>query len=199
VNCNNVSHLLSAYMDGELLGYEHRQIHHHLQQCVSCREEYESLLQLKRLLGALSVREPGRAFADEMLQRVSAEKPKQPAAPAVLWHTSLKGYRSRAAAYSPMIGLGVGLTVAGLLFLAQLRNTTVQRTSAQRTLTFELANISHDEPPPVGELTNGLTHEAAPQPVVWEPQYPDDLPGSPLETRRASKSRANAFPALFVR
>src|SRR3954454_22477611 len=73
VNCNKVSHLLSAFMDGELLGYEHRQIHHHLQQCVDCRTEYDELLQMKRLLAAMRLREPDKKLAASIVQRVAAE------------------------------------------------------------------------------------------------------------------------------
>ena len=63
MNCNKVSQLLSAFMDGELLGYEHRLIHQHLQRCSECRVEYEELLQMKRLLSAMRVCEPCHQLA----------------------------------------------------------------------------------------------------------------------------------------
>ena len=44
MNCNKVSNLLSAYMDGELLGFEHRLIHQHISRCAECSAEYEELL-----------------------------------------------------------------------------------------------------------------------------------------------------------
>src|SRR5690349_20833433 len=77
VNCNKVSHLLSAYMDGELLGYEHRLIHQHLQHCPDCRVEYEELLHMKRLLSAMRVCEPCPQLASNIVRRVSSEEAAQ--------------------------------------------------------------------------------------------------------------------------
>ena len=47
MNCRKVSHLLSAYMDGELAGVENLQIRQHLSNCDDCNDEYEELLGTK--------------------------------------------------------------------------------------------------------------------------------------------------------
>src|SRR5450432_4196251 len=58
VNCRKVSHFLSAYIDGELPGVEHRLIHEHLTRCEECRAEQEGLLYTKRMVSRLRLKEP---------------------------------------------------------------------------------------------------------------------------------------------
>lgn len=58
--CSRVQNLLSAYCDRELSGAEMLPIQRHLSGCPICRQEHESLLQVKRLLGALPGAEPVR-------------------------------------------------------------------------------------------------------------------------------------------
>ncbi len=72
MNCRKVSHFLSAYMDGELPGVEHRQIHEHIGQCSACAHEYRSLLQMKRLLGGMQVREAQADLPARLLEKVHA-------------------------------------------------------------------------------------------------------------------------------
>jgi hypothetical protein len=73
VNCRKVSHLLSAYMDGELPGVEHRQIHEHLAQCSDCAQEYRGLLQMKRLLAGMRIREAQTDLPIRILQQVHVQ------------------------------------------------------------------------------------------------------------------------------
>lgn len=70
VNCRRTINLLSAYIDGELPGVEHRQVHNHLPQCCECEREYLSLLQMKRMLGSLRVQEPSIELPQVILHRV---------------------------------------------------------------------------------------------------------------------------------
>lgn len=72
MNCRKVSHFLSAYMDGELPGVEHRQIHEHIGQCSACAHEYRSLLQMKRMLGGMQVREAQSDLPARLLEKVHA-------------------------------------------------------------------------------------------------------------------------------
>jgi len=60
--CSRVQNLLSAYCDRELTGAEMLQIRSHLSACAGCQREQESILQVKRLMGALSSAEPPRPF-----------------------------------------------------------------------------------------------------------------------------------------
>ena len=74
MNCRKVSHLLSAYMDGELPGVEHRQIHEHLAQCPDCAQEYRGLLQMKRLLAGMRVREAQADLPIRILHQVHTQE-----------------------------------------------------------------------------------------------------------------------------
>ena len=73
MNCRKVSHFLSAYMDGELPGVEHRQVHEHLAQCSDCAQEYRGLLHTKRLLAGMRVREAQTDLPLRILQQVHAQ------------------------------------------------------------------------------------------------------------------------------
>ena len=74
MNCRNVLHLLSAYMDGELRGVEHRLVHDHLARCPECDAEYQDLLMTKRLLGRMRLQMPREELSELILQRISAEE-----------------------------------------------------------------------------------------------------------------------------
>jgi hypothetical protein len=56
--CRRIHELLSAYIDGELSPREDLQVQEHLDHCVACRAELASLMQTKRLLGALARQRP---------------------------------------------------------------------------------------------------------------------------------------------
>ncbi len=73
MNCRKVSHLLSAYIDGELPGVEHRQIHEHLAGCAECAQEHRGLVQMKRMLASLRLREPSADLPQRILSQVSAQ------------------------------------------------------------------------------------------------------------------------------
>lgn len=70
MNCRKVNHSLSAYIDGELPGVEHLQIHKHLMNCRDCEEEYEALLQMKRLLSGMRIRQPQSDLSNRILVKV---------------------------------------------------------------------------------------------------------------------------------
>lgn len=72
--CSRVQNLLSAYCDRELTGAEMLQIRSHLASCPACRQEQEAILQVKRLMGALSCAEPPRPFDPGILD-TAARRP----------------------------------------------------------------------------------------------------------------------------
>jgi predicted anti-sigma-YlaC factor YlaD len=200
VNCNKVSHLLSAFMDGELLGYEHRLIHHHLQRCADCRTEYEELLQMKRLLAAMRVREPGQRLADAIVQRVSDAESARAGVRAVDWKRTISGLHERPLVFSPIVGLGVGIAFFGMLFSAHPPPSSATGASARTTLEFATADTTHDElPQHVGELTNGLMRETVTRPVTFEARYSDDLPDFPLRGHQSPHMRAPVSTVSFFR
>ncbi len=74
MNCRKVTHLLSAYIDGELQGVEHRQIHEHLAGCSECMQEHRGLVQMKRMLASLRMREPSADLPQRILSHVHTQQ-----------------------------------------------------------------------------------------------------------------------------
>jgi anti-sigma factor RsiW len=62
LNHHRAGHLLSAYLDGELLPKEAVAVQEHLLECAACREAYDRLRAAKALLGELPVAEPPAEF-----------------------------------------------------------------------------------------------------------------------------------------
>jgi anti-sigma factor RsiW len=62
LNHHRAGHLLSPYLDGELLPKEAVAIQEHLLECAACREAYDRLRATKALLGGLPVAEPPANF-----------------------------------------------------------------------------------------------------------------------------------------
>lgn len=54
MNCRRVNSLMSAYIDGELAGVEMLAIKRHLSACSACREEFESIRSVKRLMSTMA-------------------------------------------------------------------------------------------------------------------------------------------------
>ena len=79
-------------MDGELPGVEHRQIHEHIGQCAMCAQEYRSLLQMKRLLAGMQVRESNADLPARLLEKVHAQHPVSPTRRS--WLQNLQGSAS---------------------------------------------------------------------------------------------------------
>jgi hypothetical protein len=138
VNCRKVSHLLSAYMDGELPGVEHRLIHGHLGQCSECRTEYQMLLQVKRLLAGMRIREPRAEFPQEVLHRLTAE---QSAAQGSLdsWLRHFTQWWRQIAPPPPIIAFGAGLAVVGMLW-------TIRMIDSSDGLAWSTANTAAQSP-----------------------------------------------------
>lgn len=62
LNHHRAEHLLSAYLDGELMPAETAAVQEHLLDCAPCREAYEHLRATKEALGRLPVAEPPAEF-----------------------------------------------------------------------------------------------------------------------------------------
>lgn len=74
MTCRTVQAKLSAYIDGELSGFEMLDIRSHLHCCPGCSTEMEQIRQLKWALGSLPENDPGPEFAAN-LYRVSTNPP----------------------------------------------------------------------------------------------------------------------------
>ena len=86
MNCRKANQLLSAYMDGELRGVEHRQVFEHLSRCPECNQEYESFLQMKRMLGCMRTQHPASDLQERIAYAATWEEAQWASrSPAMLW------------------------------------------------------------------------------------------------------------------
>lgn len=74
MNCRYVQSRLSAYLDCELSGAEQYQIRNHLEQCIECSLELESLRSTKKLLRQMPVVIPAKG-PEQVLLRVRHASP----------------------------------------------------------------------------------------------------------------------------
>jgi len=74
MNCRYVQSRLSAYLDFELSGAEQQQIRSHLEVCMECSSEFESLRRTKQLLKQMPVVKP-RSCPEQVLLRVRHSSP----------------------------------------------------------------------------------------------------------------------------
>ena len=81
MNCRYVQSRLSAYLDFELSGDEQQLIRSHLEECIECSCEFESLRRTKQLLRQMPIVKP-RTGPEQVLLRV---RQAQPAAPRPAW------------------------------------------------------------------------------------------------------------------
>ena len=120
MNCRRIINLLSAYIDGELPGVEHRQVHNHLPQCCECEREYLSLLQMKRMLGSLRVQEPSAELPQVILHRVHLAEREAASHHDAGWHGILSVLlRTHLVSLRPL-ALGSGIACVAVLLTAHL-------------------------------------------------------------------------------
>lgn len=70
MNCKGTRSKLSAYIDGELSGYEMLAIRSHVHDCAECSCELEELRRLKCLIGSLPESDPDEEFVLRLKARV---------------------------------------------------------------------------------------------------------------------------------
>ncbi|MCS7208793.1 MAG: anti-sigma factor [Fimbriimonadales bacterium] len=85
MNCRYVQSRLSAYLDCELSGQEQQQIRSHLEQCIECSCEFESLRRTKQLLSQIPVVMP-RFGPEQVLACVRQATPVPRRGLAFRWH-----------------------------------------------------------------------------------------------------------------
>lgn len=117
MNCRKINNLLSAYIDGELPGVEHRLIHEHLAYCELCRAEHEGLLHTKRMLARLRVQEPTHDLPASILQKIHTGNDRQMRSET--WRDWLRRSLSFSSPTSQGWALGAGVALAGLFFLTR--------------------------------------------------------------------------------
>jgi hypothetical protein len=86
MNCRYVQSRLSAYLDFELSGDEQQLIRSHLEECIECSCEFESLRRTKQLLRQMPIVKP-RTGPEQVLLRVRQVQPATPRpAWGIRWH-----------------------------------------------------------------------------------------------------------------
>ena len=106
INHHRAGHLLSSYLDGELLPDEATAVQGHLLECAACRAAFERLRATKGLLGELPVAEPPGEFWSTV-QEPGPLRP--PLASRLPWPGSIP---RRRAAWGVAAALAVGLALA---------------------------------------------------------------------------------------
>lgn len=84
MNCRYVQSRLSAYLDVELSGVEQQLIRSHLEQCMECSDEFESLRRTKQLLRQMPIVVP-RSGPEQVLLRVRHATPAPRRAATLAW------------------------------------------------------------------------------------------------------------------
>lgn len=120
MNCRKVSHSISAYADGELPGMEHRAVHEHLKMCESCRDDYEGILETKRLFGAMPMPSPRSEFVQIVMQRIREEEVISPRHVG-FWRTLEERFRLHPTMPQGAI-VAASLAVFGVLLMGQKLN-----------------------------------------------------------------------------
>ena len=82
MNCEQMTDLLSAFLDGELTTQEEKQVREHLEQCPECRALYEQLQTLHTSFSDLEEIPAPENFAQGVMSRIKAEQ--TPAKPKVI-------------------------------------------------------------------------------------------------------------------
>ena len=151
MNCRKVNNLLSAYIDGELAGYEYRQIRDHLARCPECLDEYEGLLQTKRLLSRLRVQEAAPELPASILKRIETmDAAESVRGPFGWFDTVLKALRPSAPATQGML-LGGCLAVVGLFLISRTTEASDRIQWTPMDATKIAANPAMPEIPPLLE------------------------------------------------
>jgi len=116
LNCRKANNLLSAYMDGELAGIEQLAIREHLKNCSSCNYEYESLLQTKRMLSGLSMRNPSQQMEQRILASIAREQivENRRSNIASLWGSMPYNSRLKYSAYAAVAALAICIFAVNL-------------------------------------------------------------------------------------
>jgi anti-sigma factor RsiW len=165
VNCRKVNHLLSAYMDGELPGVEHRQIHEHLARCPECAEEYTGLLRMKRLLAGLRVREPRTEIGSRIVAHVHRSQDSHLAGTSSRWTQQINLWWRGAAPHQPTLALGVGLAVIGMIAVSQMVDGREMLHSYREPIHWSPVNastIANQEPAPDYALVSSRSNNTQP-------------------------------------
>ena len=120
MNCRHICNYLSAYIDGELNGVDHRSVHEHLARCQSCAEEHFSLLQTKRLLERMRVQEPCVTLSNIILHRIDVEENRWNTQGVFAWWSVFSERLQSPVSSFTLVATGSSLALVGFMMLTLL-------------------------------------------------------------------------------
>ncbi|MCW3096022.1 MAG: putative zinc-finger [Chthonomonadaceae bacterium] len=183
MNCRKVNQLLSAYMDGELRGVEQRQVFEHLARCAECDQEYESFLQMKRMLGCMRAHQPTAELEARISYALTWEEAQSAGrTPAMLWMRMRLQLQDLFA--SPQ-GWSLG-AIAVLGLYAIVHHLPIANATASTS-----AIVWQQTPNSVTELTAGLAPSASER--FFEPPALHSRDGGFQESSRLSPVNLSSF------
>jgi anti-sigma factor RsiW len=203
-----VNNLLSAYLDGELCGVEHRQVHEHLTRCAECQSEYEGLLQMKRLLGRLRVKEASAEFPSRMLSAISSDTARRYRPQLSDWLHDLKDWFRAAAPVPQGLALGAGLALVGL-YVVTSTYTPEESLRWSPVVAADVVPLSVAREPEDGPGGPAMFPPRPSRPLVSVPPSPQLRPvsafpsgilvSSPLPPKNTLLPRTTSPRVLYVR
>lgn len=186
MNCRKVNQLLSAYMDGELCGVDQRQVFEHLARCPECDQEYQSFLQMKRMLGCMRTQQPSPDLQARISYALTWEE-NQAAnrTPSMLWMRMRM--RMQDLFTSPQ-GWGLAAVAVLGIYVVVHRLPAANATTPQSTIVWQTT------PNQVTELTRNLEPTAADR-FSRPPLTPFTQPVSNNPYGLSPVTQHNFFPA----
>jgi len=163
MNCGKVQNLLSCYIDRELPGVDMLSIQRHLDGCYECRREYQTLLQVKRLLSELPVVSPPVSLEHQLVEKVFSSP-----IPAGRWGVSIPRRWMRPLAVAAALG---AITLGAWYFAVQARSPMEDSFAAAVGWTSEIDHATLDA------YLSGKLH------LQKQPYIPAEIPLYPYDNR----------------
>ncbi|MDF2629955.1 MAG: hypothetical protein K0R39_3786 [Symbiobacteriaceae bacterium] len=187
MNCDGVSSLLSAYLDGELSPGELLRVEEHLRRCHACADEVDSLRQTVALVASLEEVEVPASFQMQLHQRLVALGPpvaavrRAPAVPA--WQRNVRRWGLPAAAAAAALAIGLTTFDAGRLTSGLMAAESEYNLPVPKQTTTQVDNPNNNVTAQQGsnQQTTGpdstKPDDPKPQPVVVQSDPPVIPPG----------------------
>jgi predicted anti-sigma-YlaC factor YlaD len=118
MKCHSVQEKLSAYQDRELKPQEYEEISTHLENCQSCREQYEKLEQVWQTLWRLEEVRPDPWFYQQLVRKI--EEPRERGLLPTLQHVYQLSRGPALASIILIIGLMAGSYLGGIVARSDL-------------------------------------------------------------------------------
>lgn len=139
MNCRKVQNSISAYIDSELTGTEMLMIRDHINNCVTCNQEYRSLLRLKRSFGRMSSKQCPNDLTNRIYNAIAYE-PEKRSRKTIKFPQPNLGLTTAKFRYAAM-GAGV-LCMLILLASGSMKTDTHRNTSEYH---MELSSLINDD------------------------------------------------------